>query len=88
MLWLWTGCKFGALTPDRGIMFEFDPDGKETDGTLDGPGKALRFHLYADGTVRSEDFIKTDSYICTNGPYQPYPISAGYHKDPPWFSWD
>ncbi len=40
---------FGGMNVLNGLWFHIDPDGVITDGTTDGPGKAVPFFLYSNG---------------------------------------
>ncbi|HEY9686555.1 MAG TPA: prepilin-type N-terminal cleavage/methylation domain-containing protein [Coleofasciculaceae cyanobacterium] len=60
------------------IGMQFDPDGKNTDGTTNGPGKSVEFILYYDGVIR------TDGTSRTGGTGACSPNNAA--NDPPWFS--
>lgn len=46
------GTNFG--TTSGNIWFEIDPDGKVTDGTTNGPGKATQFVLYYNGRITTQ----------------------------------
>lgn len=65
----------GTSTTDF-IDFFFDPDGRVTDGTTNGPGKSLKIFLYYNGKV-------TD--WC--GAVDEDPLSSGCTGRPPWFYW-
>jgi prepilin-type N-terminal cleavage/methylation domain-containing protein len=73
---------FGGTGSTNAVYFLVDPDGKETDGTTNGPGKAVEFYLYSNGKIRTYGTIDpntTSSFSSKN------PDSS---LDPPWFSWD
>jgi prepilin-type N-terminal cleavage/methylation domain-containing protein len=68
----------GSTNNDNVLLFQIDPDGKVTDGTTNGPGKALAIVLYYDGYVRTEGTSRANSY---------YPVHySGANFDPPWFT--
>jgi prepilin-type N-terminal cleavage/methylation domain-containing protein len=68
----------GSQQKDDFLIFQFDPDGKETDGTTNGPGKAICFTLYYDGGLGTADTARPGSY------YSTYPDDY----DPSWFHWN
>lgn len=69
----------GSTTQDNALLFQFDPDGRVTDGTTNGPGKALAIVLYYNGGLGTEGTARPGSYYATTYP--------GANYDPPWFSW-
>lgn len=73
---------FGGTATTNGLPFCFDPDGKVTDGTTNGPGKSLCLFLYYDGRIvdRANIPAGTSNTVATYG--------AMPNKTPPWFSWD
>ena len=44
---------FGGTSSTNFFKIEFDPDGKVTDATTNGPGKAVEFRLYYNGRISS-----------------------------------
>jgi type II secretory pathway pseudopilin PulG len=74
------GYYFGGTNTTNAIWFDIDPDGT-TDGTTNGPGKAVEFWMYYNG--RLSTFGTIASNTCYNGGCaNPTPT-----LDPPWFSW-
>jgi prepilin-type N-terminal cleavage/methylation domain-containing protein len=67
----------GPQEKDNMILIQFDPDGKQTDGTTNGPGKAVAFTLYYDGGITTQG---------TGRPGTQYYGQPSH--DPPWFSWN
>lgn len=67
--------KPGSTSETSLLLFQFDPDGRVTDGTTNGPGKALPIVLYYDGKVGTEGTPRAGSYYSSTPNY-----------DPPWFS--
>jgi hypothetical protein len=76
---------FGGTATTNAIWFSVDPDAKVTDGTTNGPGKAVEFWLYYNGAIRTYGGILNNScgYAFGNNCTNPDPT-----RDPPWFSWD
>ncbi len=72
---------FGGTSSTNIVLFELDPDGLVTDGTTNGPGKALKFALYYDGRMTDRDNVLPNSN--NNGSL--YDPSSGHL--PPWFQW-
>lgn len=72
---------FGGTGPVNLIEFVFDPDGQVTDGTTNGPGKAVQFELYYNGGLTTRANSK-DGSTCSLGP-----VGSDPTADPPWFSW-
>jgi prepilin-type N-terminal cleavage/methylation domain-containing protein len=76
---------FGATTSDRSIPIFFDPDGRVTDGTTNGPGKSIEFLLFTDGRLQTGGTVSVNNfYIGGSGPFGSF-TNAGF--DPSWFSW-
>lgn len=73
---------FGGTAATNGLPVFFDPDGKVTDGTTDGPGKSLAFFIYYNGRIadRANVLAGTSNTETSYG--------AAPSKLPPWFSWD
>jgi len=73
---------FGNTASTNALVFSLDPDGKVTDGTTNGPGKAVNFFIYYDGKIRTKGTMEPNTYN-SGGSSNPDPT-----KDPPWFSWN
>lgn len=73
---------FAGTGTTNGIYFYFDPDGKETDGTTNGPGKSVNMFLYYNGVIRTKATAQPNT-VNSFGTYNPVA-----NLDPPWFSWD
>jgi prepilin-type N-terminal cleavage/methylation domain-containing protein len=73
---------FGGTATTNNIWFYVDPDGKVTDGTTNGPGKSVIFHLYTSGRITTEGQIEPNS---TSTLDVDNPCAS---CDPPWFSWN
>lgn len=73
---------FGGSASTNALPFFFDPDGKVTDGTTNGPGKSVVFFIYYNGrlTERADVLQGTSNTVSSYGP-----ITG---KTPPWFSWN
>lgn len=76
------GPSFTGTATTNAIHFLLDPDGKETDGTTNGPGKSVRFYLYYNGRIATYASIYPNTKA-SDGTRNPNPA-----LDPPWFSWD
>lgn len=76
----YTGAFSGTGTTNA-VYYLFDPDGKVTDGTTNGPGKSVMFILYANGRLTTRALA--DSGTLLSGAAWP-PIATA---DPAWFSW-
>lgn len=72
---------FGGTGTTNGIYFIVDPDGSETDGTTNGPGKGTEFWLYYNGKVTSK--ANTFPQVCNSGNCY---VPSG-NEDPPYFNW-
>jgi len=71
---------FGGTNATNALQFHIDPDGVVTDGTTNGPGKALDFWLYYNGRITTNENMTPNT--CTSfSCYNP-------GTDPPWFSWN
>ena len=79
----YVGGSFGGSTSTRAIYFYFDPDGRVTDGTTNGPGKSVVFWLYYNGRITSYSNLLTGT-LSGGGP----PVNPDPSYDPPWFSWN
>ena len=74
---------FNGSTNLNALEFLFDPDMKNnTTSTANIPGKAVKFYLYYDGSIRTMGTIKSNS--CNS---QACPFNANPSLDPSWFSW-
>jgi prepilin-type N-terminal cleavage/methylation domain-containing protein len=62
----WPGDRFGSCTSLHAVGFRVDPDGVVTDGTTNGPGKAVELFIYCDGKVRDRANVEPGT-ILTNG---------------------
>lgn len=74
--------QFGGTATTNAIWYYLDPDGRETDGTTNGPGKSVVFYLYFNGKLRTWGTLEPNTYGNGN------PWTADPNRDPPWFSWD
>ena len=79
---LLAACTIPNASTTNAFSFDFDPDGKITDGTTNGPGKSVQFWLYEDGRLTTRSSLRTGSY-CGSGTY-----ASVSTADPPWFSWN
>lgn len=82
----WTGDTFGGTASTSVVNFMFDPDGKVTDGTTNGPGKSVGFYLYLDGRLRTDVSVEPNS-TWFNGA-STFTANPCATCDPPWFSWN
>lgn len=73
---------FAGTASTNVIFFAFDPDGKVTDGTTNGPGKSIFFGLYYNGRMTTTETLLPGSQN-SNGAKPPEPGTT-----PPWFSWN
>ena len=74
---------FNAVSSSTSALeYLFDPDGKVTDGTTNGPGKAVNFFLYVNGRIVDRGNSDPNTYASGNN----YP-AADPTTTPPWFSW-
>jgi len=72
---------FGGTNTTNAVWFDIDPDGT-TDGTTNGPGKAIEFWLYYNGRLSTVGTVATNT--CRNGANCVNPTPS---LDPPWFAW-
>ncbi len=72
---------FGGTNTTNANPVIVDPDGKVTDGTTNGPGKAVELMLYASGKITTRG-TSDPATICRGGSFPAWPP-----YDPPWFSW-
>ena len=74
---------FANSSATSAINFFIDPDGKvTTTGAVGTPGKSLEVYLYYNGRTTSRDSILPNTYLDSNGPYNPNTAN-----NPDWFSW-
>jgi prepilin-type N-terminal cleavage/methylation domain-containing protein len=78
---LYKTISFGGTSSTNVILFSFDPDGRVTDGTTNGPGKALQLFLYYDGRIGTYGDIP--GLVASSDGNRG--VSATLV--PPWFSW-
>jgi prepilin-type N-terminal cleavage/methylation domain-containing protein len=71
---------FGGTNTTNAIYFKFDPDGRQTDNTTNGPGKALVVFLQYNGTLHSWGTLPTTVQSSTSS------YSATPTNDPVWFT--
>lgn len=77
------GGAFSGLSPSNAVIFIVDPDGQVTDGTTNGPGRAVEMYMYATNG-RIADVATIDNPTRTNGlDRAPNPTQL-----PSWFSWN
>ena len=72
---------FGGTSATNALSFYFDPDGKVTDGTTNGPGKSIIFQIYYNGQVVTNG--TRDKVYCANWGCGGVVLGT----DAPWFSW-
>lgn len=75
------GRTLGGTNTTNAIWFQLDPDGVVTDGTTNGPGKAVMFFVYANGAIKTYGTILPNT--CDNGTCRDPDLTY----DPPWFHW-
>jgi prepilin-type N-terminal cleavage/methylation domain-containing protein len=76
--------QFGGTSTTNAVFFSVDPDGKVTDGTTNGPGKAIELWLYFDGKIRSTADMRTNT-VFSNGS-STYNTGPNTQNIPPWFT--
>jgi prepilin-type N-terminal cleavage/methylation domain-containing protein len=74
------GSNFGGSTTTNALYFYLDPDGQQTDGTTNGPGKSVVVWLQYNGTLHSWGTLPTSIMTSVTG-YAPTPS-----YDPIWFT--
>jgi len=74
---------FAGTSSTNVLQAAFDPDGT-TDGTTNGPGKAVVFELTYPGRVTSQGAGASSTPLCGSWSC---PFTAPATNDPPWFSW-
>lgn len=72
---------FGGTSTTNGLWIHIDPDGVLTDGTTNGPGKAVGIFIYYNGRMADEGNIVSGT-VSSAATYNPNPALV-----PPWFSW-
>jgi prepilin-type N-terminal cleavage/methylation domain-containing protein len=77
----YNGSVLAGLNTTNALEFVFDPDGIVTDGTTNGPGKAVDFFLYSTGYLRSRGATLPNTTAGGNVYASPAPSA-----DPPWLS--
>ncbi len=78
---LWASAGFMGTASTNAIYFYFDPDGRVTDGTTNGPGKSVCLWLYYTGRITSYVNLSAGT-VYGGGTVGPDPT-----YDPPWFQW-
>jgi prepilin-type N-terminal cleavage/methylation domain-containing protein len=74
----------GGTNTTNAIWFSVDPDGT-SDGTTNGPGKAVEFWIYYSGRLATYGTMSSNTCQSISGTptcHNPNPA-----LDPPWFSW-
>lgn len=72
---------FAGNSTTNAVMYQFDPDGRVTDGTTNSPGKSLKFVLYYNGRITTRGTVAPGTKDSV-GTYSPTAT-----VDPPWFHW-
>jgi prepilin-type N-terminal cleavage/methylation domain-containing protein len=72
----------GGTNTTNAIYFSFDPDGRVTDGTTNGPGKALTLFVYYNGRLTSWCCVTPNAVVGGGGTFTPDTTT-----DPTWFNW-
>ena len=72
---------FGGTNTTNAVWIHIDPDGVYTDGTTNGPGKAVGIFLYYNGRMADEGSIASNT-VSSAATYNPDATLV-----PPWFSW-
>lgn len=78
---LWASAGFMGTASTNAIYFYYDPDGRVTDGTTNGPGKGLCLWLYYTGRVTSYSNLSAGTV------YGGGTVGPNATADPPWFQW-
>ena len=78
---MWASAGFMGTNTTNAVYFYFDPDGRVTDGTTNGPGKSVCLWLYANGRVTSYAKLSPGTV------YGGGTVGPDVTADPPWFSW-
>jgi prepilin-type N-terminal cleavage/methylation domain-containing protein len=73
---------FGGTATTNEVSFWFDPDGRVTDGTTNGPGKSAVFFIYTNGRVVSHEGVLPGS--ANNA----WTASTCLACIPSWFHWE
>ena len=67
------------------LGWSFDPDGKVTDGTTNGPGKAVRFLIFYNGKLSTIGAYPPGTYSAWT--LNQCSFTAMGTEDPDWFKW-
>lgn len=78
---MWASAGFMGTNATNAVYFYFDPDGRVTDGTTNGPGKSVCLWLYANGRITSYANLTAGTV------YGGGTVGPDSTADPPWFSW-
>lgn len=78
---LFSDYAFGGTGATDATYFKFDPDGKVTDGTTNGPGKAVSIFVYYNGRMTDEGHLAVGTSDSNNA------YTANPSVVPPWFQW-
>lgn len=78
----WPTDRFNGTSSINGVPFMIDPDGRLTDGTTNGPGKALYFFIYYNGRITDIGNLAVNTSWNNGSNWQPDQTQV-----PPWFSW-
>jgi prepilin-type N-terminal cleavage/methylation domain-containing protein len=78
----YNGSALAGTNTTNAFEFIYDPDGVETDGTTNGPGKSVNFFLYSNGLVKTRGTSLANTLAGGTTYASPTPSA-----DPPWFSW-
>jgi len=65
---------FGGVNTTNAIYFKFDPDGRQTDNTTNGPGKAVVVMMQYNGTMQTWGTLTTTVQSSTSS-YSPTPAN-------------
>ncbi len=74
---------FGGTSTINAVPFLVDPDSKVTDGTTNGPGKAVALWLYADGHIGDYGNMRAGTTYTGGSSTSSLPS-----RIPPWFHWN
>jgi prepilin-type N-terminal cleavage/methylation domain-containing protein len=78
---MWATAGFMGTNSTNAVYFYFDPDGRVTDGTTNGPGKSVCFWLYTNGRLTNYGNLTAGTV------YGGGTVGPDATADPPWFSW-
>lgn len=59
--------QYGGTSSTHVLAYYFDPAGKVTDGTTNGPGKSVSFIIIFNGRLTSRGTVTHPVYTCTGG---------------------